>query len=208
VEPAPDLDPPFGSRPRRVELTSNADVLFINQRTFKVPVRIEPGRGKRLKQVLLYCSTDQGQSWREVGTIPPSADAFSFRVPRDGIYRFAVQTEDTDGRRSPASLDTLPPALVVCVDTQAPQAALKLGPGRSGILVVEWEVRDDNLDPRSVTLEYRPVGEETWRRVPVDVTARGVYDWNAPVKPLEVRLRAKDLAGNHTEARAHGQAAP
>jgi hypothetical protein len=186
---APAQDPPPG-------------VTYSRLRHFRIPITFGPGR-QRLRQLQLFYSTDQGRTWLPAAVVPPEQDHFSFICDRDGLYWFTVQTVEQDGRRFPPTLDGAQPSLQVVVDTQPPTVQLQPLPARNGEVGVAWEVRDDNLDLKesdSLRLEYRPAGGAAWTALPVSPAANQYY-WNAgTAAPVEVRLRARDRAGNVGEA--------
>jgi hypothetical protein len=75
---------------------------------------------------------------------------------------------------------------------------LQASPPRNGEIGVAWSIRDDNLDlalPEALKLEYRPNGG-AWLPVSINLNANQHY-WN-PVGagPWEVRMKARDRAGN------------
>jgi hypothetical protein len=179
------------------------DVLYSNYRHFRIPFQAGPGK-ERLKQLQLFYSTDQGRTWQPSAVAPPDQEFFRFICTQDGLYWFTVQTVDRDGRAFPATLEGAQPSLKVVVDTQPPVVQLRPLPGRGGGEVgVAWEVRDDNLDlrqPDALRLEYRPASGVGWTPLPADPSATQHY-WNPQTNAaVEVRLRAKDRAGNVGEA--------
>jgi len=75
-------------------------------------------------------------------------------------------------------------------------------PPRAGEVGVAWEIADDNLDqalPDASRLEYRTING-AWLPLPMPAGANRYY-WNPQASgPVEVRLRARDRAGNYNEA--------
>src|SRR5262245_57002967 len=94
------------------------------------------------------------------------------------------------------------PSLKVVVDTQNPTIQLQPLAPRAGEVGVAWDIRDDNLDltlPDALRLEYRPPGGQ-WMVLPIHPGAVQYY-WNPQAAGvIEVRLRARDRAGNWGEA--------
>src|SRR5438270_260896 len=83
-----------------------------------------------------------------------------------------------------------------------PRRALA-GMGRRGSRAsVRWEVRDDNLDMKSLVIEYQPRGGREWRQVPgLRYALIGAADWDAgTADPLRVRASVDDKAGNRATA--------
>jgi hypothetical protein len=179
---------------------SAGDVIYSRYHHFRIPFQAGPGE-QRLKQLQLFYSTDRGRTWQPSAIAPPEQRHFRFISERDGLYWFAVQTLDQDGRYFPPTLDGAQPSLKVIVDTQPPAVSLHALPARGGQVGVAWEVRDANLDtlPDALRLEYRSPGSPAWLTVPRNAGATQAY-WNHETNGvLEVRLRARDKAGNWGE---------
>jgi hypothetical protein len=183
----------------------NNGVIYSRLASFRIPFETDAGE-RRLREVQLYLSDDQGQTWRQAGAAAPEQRGFSFRAERDGAYWFAVRTVDLEGRINPPSVQAIRPQLKVYVDTQPPVVTLHQGPAREGTVSIDWEVRDDNLDLSSFNLEYRISGGD-WIPLTVDPAPIGQRWWNpAGSGPIEVRLRVRDLAKNDGEGRLTIQA--
>jgi hypothetical protein len=177
-------------------------IIYSRYRHFKIP--FQPGAGEqRLKQLQLYVSTDQGRSWQPAANAPPEQRHFRFMTDRDGFFWFSVQTQDLEGRLFPPNMDGAQPSLKVIVDTQPPTIHLNALPNRGNEVGVSWDIRDDNLDlslPDAVQLEYRRGGGGIWQPLPRNPALSQHY-WNPQTNgPVEVRLRARDRAGNWGEA--------
>ncbi|HZU35767.1 MAG TPA: hypothetical protein VFA18_07660, partial [Gemmataceae bacterium] len=150
----------------------------------------------RLREVQLWSSTDQGKTWTPAGSVAPEAGFFSFTADRDGLFYFSVRTIDRDGRSYPSRMDTARPGLKVIVDTHPPVVDLHALPARDGQLSVAWDIRDDNLDLATITLEYRSGGGD-WRSLHIDPAASGQHAWRPDsAGGVEARLRVRDRAGN------------
>ncbi len=150
------------------------DIVYSRQQTFRIPFRTDPGE-RRIQQVELFVSTDQGRNWQSYANAVPNAGSsegsFLFTATRDATYYFAVRTIDFQGQRYPATLDALRAGLKVCVDTQPPVVVLRPLPGREGMVGVSWDIRDENLNPASLRLDYRLTNSVEWQPVPVDAPA-------------------------------------
>jgi hypothetical protein len=170
---------------------------YTREAVFRIPFQTDtPGR---LKQVQLYISTDRGQTWRQEAAVLPTERFFDFRAPQDGLYWFSVRTVDLEGRTYPPSMEGARAGLQVVVDTQPPTVRLRALPPRDGEVGAEWEVRDDNLFPGSLRLEYRH-GGGAWVPLASDLVAAGQRWWRPDTNgALEVRLSAEDRAGNRGE---------
>jgi len=181
---------------------TSGGIIFSHHRQFRIPFNTGTGAG-RLKLLQLYVSADQGRSWQPSATAPPDQGHFRYTSERDGFFWFTVQTLDLEGRRYPLTLEGATPSLKVVIDTQPPTVSLQALAPRNGEIGVSWEIRDENLDlsvPDAARLEYRPTGGASWTAVTMPAGANQVY-WNSPNNgQVEVRLRARDRAGNVGEA--------
>jgi hypothetical protein len=162
---------------------------------FQIPFKTDAPQ--RLKQIQLYVSTDRGQTWRQASVVTPDRKAFDYTAQQDGVYWFAVRTVDVDNRAYPLTMENVPPGLIVNVDTTPPVARLRALPPREGEVGVDWEVRDDNLLPGGVRLEYRLAGSTTWVPLVANLPPTGQHFWKPRTNgPVEVQLHAEDRAGN------------
>jgi beta-lactamase regulating signal transducer with metallopeptidase domain len=174
------------------------DVVFVNQRSIRIPFGVPAGTDVR--ELLLYVSVDHGRSWDLAATAVPADKAFTYTAPRDGYYWFRGQIKDRKGKLTPEKVASRGGALRVCVDTQAPVVKLALYEPQEGKLRLTWEARDANLDPTSLTVEYR-IGGAKWLPLGVKQYAAGHHTWlPAGEGPVTVRLRVRDRAGNQAEA--------
>jgi len=179
--------------------TVTGDISYTKQTSFRIPFQTDPSE-KRLKQVQLYYSTDQGQSWHPYTSVMPEQKFFDFTASADGVYWFAVRTVDADGRGNPLTMQGVRPGLKVCVDTQPPTIRLRALPPRDGEVGVEWDVRDENLDAISLRLEYRLPAVAEWLPLGGELAVSGQRYWK-PAAPgvVEVRLKVRDRADNWSE---------
>jgi hypothetical protein len=182
----------LGQAPAQVETT------FANKREFRIPFNPGPG-AQNLKQLQLYVSSDQGKNWTSSAIVAPDQQKFHFLADRDGPYWFAVQTLDLKGNAFPLTMDGVSPSLKVIVHTQLPVVQLQPLAPRPGEVGVAWTVRDDYFAPAlpgAVVLEYRLAGAISWQFVPILPGATQAY-WNPKANTqVEVRLKARDRAGN------------
>src|SRR5262249_45579968 len=176
-------------------------IYYSPQLTFRIPFQTDPA-DRRIREVQLYASDDQGRSWQPVATARPNERWFTFPAKHEGWYWFTVRTIDVEDRAYPATVEQAQPRLKVCVDTQPPVVTLRAVQSPHGAAAVEWTIRDDNLDLENLRLEYRLAESATGRAgewVPLagQKIAAGQRAWNPRTKaPLEARLRVKGLARN------------
>ena len=183
-----------------------AGIIFAGQRQFRIPFKSDTST-QGIKQLQLFVSADQGRTWSPSAIVAPDQGHFRFMAERDGYYWFTVQTLDVQGKLLPPTLDGVGPdavkVLKVVVDTQPPSVQLQPLPARNGEVGVSWDVRDENVDlalPDALKLEYRLAGSVTWQPLPVAPNQTQHY-FNPRANALvEVRLRARDRAGNLGDA--------
>jgi hypothetical protein len=175
-----------------------AEESYSRYRQFRIPFKAGPG-AERLRELRLFVSTDQGRTWQQVDKSPPEGTEFRFYTNRDGIYWFTVQTVDKLGQATPAAPASGEVSLKVTVDTQPPVVSLRPLEPRNGQVGVQWDIRDDNIDPRpeALHLEYRVRnGNGPWKLVRLSTPSTYIYWIPESTDPLDVRLKASDKAGN------------
>ena len=174
-----------------------AGAIFFQHRQFKIPFKNEKAAG--VTQVRLYVSSDQGKHWQFTATAAPDEQHFRFSTPQDGYYWFAVQTVDSQQKLYPPTVDGLQANLRVIVDTTPPNVQVQALPPRGADVGVSWRVTDENLDmslPDALRVEYRFAGAAAWIPLAVQAGANQVY-WNPHSNAaIEVRVSARDRAGN------------
>jgi hypothetical protein len=177
----------------------DANVHFTRKRDFLIP--FEPEDGRRITQVRLYVSTDEGKHYEPVASAAPSERQFRYRALDDGWYWFSVQTVDERGQANPPDVSRHPPGLKICVDTRQPRVSLSPAVPASGPAAVQWDVLDDNPDLLSLQIRYRVPGARNWVDLNVPQIARGQHDFDpGRAGRIEVHLRVADRAGNTAEA--------
>ncbi|HZT79492.1 MAG TPA: hypothetical protein VFA26_04705 [Gemmataceae bacterium] len=176
------------------------EVHYSRYREFFIPFKADD---PRIRQVLLYASDGPGQPWKHVASVTPAEKRFRFQAVRDGWHSFSVRTQDNEGRLWPPANEQAVEGLRVCVDTLPPAVSVRQAPAPEGSVGVEWQVNDENLDPNSIRVEYRLPGRNDWLQLVSPRQASGLYTWNPGTSaPFEVRVLARDLAGNVAERSA------
>jgi hypothetical protein len=177
---------------------ANIDTAFANRHELRIPFKNGPD-AQNLKQLQLFVSTDEGRTWLPRATVAPDQQKFQFTAERDGIYWFSVQSLDLQGKLNPPSMDKALASLRVIVDTQPPVVQVQALAPRPGEVGVAWTIRDDYFDPAgpdAVRVEFRLVGGVTWQALAIPPGATQFY-WNPRSNSqVEVRVRARDRAGN------------
>ncbi len=165
---------------------------------FRIPFNIQPEDRPRIQEVQLWVSTDLGLSWAQGGRASADQPSFTFHADHDGEYWFAVRTLDIKGKLYPTDDAKVEPSIKVVVDTAAPSLVLTPMERRGSLASLQWEMRDEYLDPDSLVLEYQLVGARDWRQVQIrDRAINGVEQWDAHTAgPIKVRAWVDDKAGN------------
>ncbi len=176
------------------------------QRSFDIPFSAG-SRNFKIVEVVLFVSTDQGQTWRQYAKQNPANGQFRFVCDRDGDYCFALQTIDRDGQRRPVQPQR--PELKIVVDTEQPDLQFQVRSDAAGRIVGQWTAVDPNLDPSTLSIAYQAVTSEpstdaAWIPVPVSSVAstKGAFQsqlawWpQSPTSEIRVRAGVQDRAGN------------
>jgi hypothetical protein len=176
--------------------------IYHKGRNFRIPFNLSTEGRDRVKELHLLVSEDQGYRWRPVSKTNPDHPTFTFRSAHDGEFWFAVQTLTIDGRVSPSLDATVEPNLKVIVDTFPPTLLLDPDGRRGSLASVRWEAKDENLDLKSLVVEYQIEGVGVWRRVPIKRPKLiGGQQWDAgTAEAIKVRASVADKAGNVAEA--------
>ncbi len=179
-----------------------ARTIYHKGRNFRIPFNLNAEGRDRVKELHLLVSEDQGYRWRPVSKTFPDHPTFTFRSSHDGEHWFAVQTVTIDGKVSPSLDATVEPNLKVIVDTFPPTLLLDPDGRRGSLASVRWEVKDENLDLKSLVVEYQVEGVGVWRRVPIKRPKLiGGQQWDAgTAEAIKVRASVADKAGNVAEA--------
>ena len=187
---------PAKGRPRRVPM------VYHKSRSFRIPFNVDATDRPRLKEVQLFSSSDLGFHYEMASRTTPDRPAFTFRAPRDGEYWFTVRTVDAKGNLYPADDDApIEPSMKVVIDTTKPILIVEPDGRRGSLAAVRWEVKDPNLDLKSLVLEYQAEGGKDWHNVPISRPALiGSESWDAgTADAIRVRMAVSDKAGNGAE---------
>ncbi len=190
------------SAPELAQAGDKPPTIYHKNRNFRIPFNLNAKGRDQVKEVHLLASEDQGYHWRAISKTFPDRPTFTFRSSHDGEYWFAVQTLTVDGKRFPSLDSTVEPNMKVIVDTFQPTLLLEPDVRRGSQAAVRWEVKDENLDLKSLVVEYQIEGVGVWRRVPIKRPKLiGGQQWDAgTAEAIKVRASVADKAGNVTEA--------
>lgn len=186
------------------------DVAPLTKRSFPIPINIEEGRRAEIRQLILFGSDDQGQTWNQVTTATPDQTSFPFTARHDGLYWFSVGVVDQQGKQQPDSPYSTAPALKVLIDTVVPILRIVSADRQGDEAVVCWEIQEERPDFGTLRLEYRSADGAAW--TPVPFTATGLTG-RMQFRPgtsaaLTVRMEIKDQVGNVGTAQKEVPAAP
>jgi hypothetical protein len=179
-------------------------IVFWPRLDFVIPFQVD-ANGQQPREVILEYSDTQGQSWQVYERGSPRTRQFQFLAPGDGLYLFRLKTVDSEGRKfnNPGA------PLKIAVDTVKPVAKLIVDMDQRGALQAQFLVSDTALDTESIQLEYQTEFISSWKSIPFELapsttlgewTGFGTWSLTDDSKQLVVRIRAKDRAGNETEA--------
>jgi hypothetical protein len=178
------------------------DAVF-SQRTFKIPIDIEPARRKEISRFFLYVSQDGGHTWQPDSAEPPDKDGFVFNAPRDGIYWFRAAAINRQGKQEPDDIYKVAPSQTqkVLVDTLKPIIQIGSVQRQGEEIVVRWDIQEAHPDLQTLRLKYRPSDSPAflpWSVVNhVTPALHGEAHFRPDTaNPIVVRLEIRDRAGN------------
>ena|SRR5579884_1808992 len=96
----------------------------LNAPDFEIPIAVRPDLKPTVRELLLWVSRDEGESWQLVERVPPDRRSFTYHARHDGVYWFSVAVLDDNGRQEPADVTRVPPGLKVRVRTTTRPEAL------------------------------------------------------------------------------------
>lgn len=178
-----------------------ADVTTWNNPSMKIPIDYNPAKKGEIKELLLYVSPDQGQSWQQHAVAVPDRDAFfNYNAPADGVYWFNMVVVDKAGRREPPDVFKAPQALKVLFDTKKPVVTITSAQRTGDDVTVAWKITEKNPDWTKFKLEYSTNGTN-WMPVSTRPEADGTAQFKVTsVGNLTVRVTCTDIAQNSGEA--------
>ncbi|MFL5342082.1 MAG: hypothetical protein ACJ8F7_18205 [Gemmataceae bacterium] len=172
-------------------------------RKIVIPIQLKPEKLSEVRELLLFVSTDEGRTWSQEARVTPDKHSFQFVAPADGRYLFTVCDVNLQGEKTPADLNQVPPGLIVDVDTKPPIVKLSATDRVGDEVVVVWHIEEENPDPSTLKLEYRPTNDSlsSWTPVPIIPGPDGQQKFRPSTPgPIMVRMSFQDKAGNQTQA--------
>ncbi|MFO0917325.1 MAG: hypothetical protein U0872_03300 [Planctomycetaceae bacterium] len=148
-----------GNRRRSAGGVDFGGPVLTNKSRFRIPFKFNAEALQRMnaRELRLYVSSDQEQTWELAQSISPQAGKFEFQAPGDGEYRFCVKTLDARNQLHPAS-DVYETGLTVVVDMATPTLDLTVQQIAPGRVEMSWQALDANLDIATLRLEYARQG--------------------------------------------------
>jgi hypothetical protein len=180
-----------------------SDVVPMNSRNFSIPIRVAEGQRSKIKELILFASSDEGATWNQVSTAPPDKEAFIFYAPGDGLYWFNICVVDAQGHREPPDIYRSAPRQKVLVDTLSPNVRIVRAERIGDEVEIAWEIQEDHADLASFKLEQRTSDAPGWMWTAVNVapSLNGQTRFRvATVGPVLVHLQISDQSGNVGEA--------
>ena len=183
-----------------------SDVRYANFRSLRVPVNVPPALQPKVRELLLYASTDQGREWKHVaGPISSDKKEFAFYAPADGTYWLRVVRVNQDNVRDPdeMGLKRGPLDMKLVIDTVKPIVKTIEAQRQGDDVFVTWEVQEANpdLSREGMQLEYQAsdAPSSQWSPIPCSTTLKGQAQFTPGHKhPLNIRLTVRDLASNQS----------
>jgi hypothetical protein len=176
------------------------DVYPINQTNIRIPIHIDPVRRPLIKQLVLYASSDEGRTWKQVAVASPDQEAFAFSAPTDGVYWFTVTVVDPQGNSEPKDIYKVPPSQKILIDTLKPIVKITAAERQGDDILVNWEIQEDHPDLSTLKLEYQTADApaSVWYTAPLNSPpligqARFRLSSTGAVK---VRVQMRDTAAN------------
>lgn len=178
-----------------------SDVTAWNSPSMKIPIDYHPSKRNEIRELMLYVSPDQGQTWQQYVVGTPDKDThFTFNAQADGVYWFNMVVVDKAGRREPPDLYKAAPALKVLFDTKKPVVSMTKAEREGNDVVVGWKILENNPDWSKFKIEYSTNGRE-WINVSVRAEKEGTQKFSVgSAGAVTVRMSVSDVVGQVGEA--------
>jgi hypothetical protein len=174
------------------------DVFNMNQRAFQIPIHFDAQRRAEIRELDLYVSHDQGQTWNMEGKATPEKEFFPYTAKDDGAYWFTVAIIDQKGRQEPVNILTAPVGQRIMVDTVKPE--IELNADRQGEEIrVNWRITELHPNPATLKLEYGETADGPWTSLPITPGPTGEAKFTNPAAVV-VRIQMQDMAENVGQA--------
>jgi hypothetical protein len=180
------------------QTSGDVKTYYTNSRAGRIPSVINPDRRADIREMQLFMSADKGVRWDPIDRITPDkTEGFTYNTGADGEFWFKVVLINQQGKSEPSDPYKGPVAIKLIVDTKLPDLKIVSAQRQNDELIVEWLANEENPDPQTLKIEYRPADSQTWSVMPLTPNATGTARVKlATSSPLVVRLSLSDLAKN------------
>jgi hypothetical protein len=199
---------------------------YVSSKDITIDYTIHKMGRSGIKAAHLFVQRPQGGAWEPAGpaqsvNLKPSDKDQSlwlkYAAKEEGTYGFYVVPESGAGQRADDPRGGDPPMVYVVVDWSKPHVKItdiqvRPGGSRGPLVDITWEVADQNLMPRPISLEYAATRDAAkWDEIKYQLDAgqpqadgrhTGRFTWEVPNDNLWhfwVRIRATDKAANTGE---------
>jgi hypothetical protein len=177
--------------------------LYSNTKTFSLDYRVDNDPGAPIRDVELWGTTDQGQTWSVWGSDPDRRTPFDIEVETDGLFGFRMVIIGANGLASNRPRNGDNADAWIHVDTDTPYVKLTsalYGTGsEAGSLIIEYQAKDDYFGDRPISLFFGETPEGPWQVISRGIRNQGRFAWPAdPNLPptIYLKMEAMDSAGN------------
>jgi hypothetical protein len=196
------LDLSSSAKPSR-DFSRDIKPLYSNTKTFSLDYRVDNDPGSPIRDVELWGTTDQGQTWSVWGSDPDRRTPFDIEVETDGLFGFRMVIIGSNGLASNRPRNGDNADAWIHVDTNTPYvkltSALYGTGGEAGSLIIEYQAKDEYFGDRPISLFFGETPEGPWQVISRHVRNQGRFAWPAdPNLPptIYLKMEAMDSAGN------------
>jgi hypothetical protein len=206
--PGGSLPPPAQATPAPATAPKR-NIQYTNHEKVELSYEVSKVGPSGVGQVTLYCTTDNGATWRVFEEDADLAPPFNLELPSEGLFGFTlvVKSKAGLGRSTPQPGQT--PDIHVELDATPPEAVLykvEADPRKKDTLFLSWDATDKNLTGTPIRLFWSAKADGPWEPIANELPNTGRFPWTMPENlPYKVylRLQVRDLAGNVANADTH-----
>lgn len=180
-------------------------IKYVQRNQFEIAYKLDDIGPSGIREVELFMTQNNGQTWMPYGTDHDRRSPVSIRVTQGGTYGFAIRPVNGIGNARPAPRPGDAPDVTVVVDISPPR--LTLDPiaqgtgGKMNTINFRWLMEDDHPSDKPIAIFYAAAPEGPWMAITDWMENQGQYTWTvnhqAPNR-LYFRIAARDAAGNIT----------
>jgi len=180
------------------------DIRYITQRAIDLPIAVQVGPSG-IKEVEIWITENDGAKWKKGAVKTPKNGKLTYRTDRDGTYGFSIVVISKNGDKGDAPSKGDKPDMACAIDTMDP--AIDFYSSKPGHLiksgesvVIEWTIKDDNLDLNACGVLFSKDSGETWVAIAKgEPKGNRTYTGSAGINPVLFKVKAVDLAGRKAE---------